>query len=60
MVGKYFQKGNLSFKDKIFALDYSLIFLVLLLGAISFFAMYDNFFLLTRLQLKIQLMCNDM
>ena len=42
MVGEYFQKGNLSFKDKIFALDYSLIFLVLLLGVISFFAMYSS------------------
>jgi len=42
MVGEYFQKRNLSFKDKIFALDYSLIFLVLLLGVISFFAMYSS------------------
>jgi len=42
MVGEYFQKRNLSFKDKIFALDYSLIFLVLFLGVISFFAMYST------------------
>ena len=42
MVGEYFQQRNLSFKDKIFALDYSLIFLVLLLGVISFFAMYSS------------------
>ena len=38
----YFQKGNLDFKDKLLALDFSLIFLVLLLGAISFFAMYST------------------
>ena len=35
-------KDNLNFKDKIFALDFSLIFLILLLGIISFFAMYSS------------------
>ena len=42
MVGNYFQKGNLSLKEKVFSLDFSLIFLVLLLGIISFFAMYST------------------
>jgi rod shape determining protein RodA len=35
-----FHKNNLNFKDKILALDYILIFFILLLGIISFFAMY--------------------
>ena len=42
MVGNYFQKSNLGIRDKIFALDFLLIFLVLLLGIISFFAMYSS------------------
>ena len=42
MVSSYFYKGNISFKDKLFALDYKLIFLILLLGIISFFAMYST------------------
>ena len=42
MEKNYFQKSNLSIKDKIFALDFLLIFLILLLGAISFFAMYSS------------------
>ena len=42
MVESYFQKSNLNFKDKIFSLDYILIFLILLLGLISFFAMYST------------------
>ena len=42
MVNQYFHKGNLSFKDKILALDFSLIFLVLALGIISFFAMFST------------------
>ena len=42
MIKQHFDKGNLNFRDKVFALDYSLIFLVLLLGIISFFAMYST------------------
>jgi rod shape determining protein RodA len=42
MVGNYFQKRNLSITDKIFAFDFTLIFLVLLLGVISLFAMYSS------------------
>ena len=42
MKASYFQAGNLSIKDKIFALDFYLIFLILLLGIISFFAMYSS------------------
>ena len=40
MVNNYFYKGNLTIKEKIFSLDFQLIFLVLLLGIISFFAIY--------------------
>ncbi len=42
MISQHFYRGNLSLKDKIFALDYILIFFVLLLGIISFFAMYST------------------
>ena len=42
MVKNYFQKGNQSFKEKFFALDFMLIFLILLLGIISLFAMYSS------------------
>ena len=42
MVEQHFYKNNLRLRDKIFALDFLLIFLVLLLGAISFFAMYST------------------
>jgi len=38
----YFHKSNLNFKDKILSLDFKLIFLVLLLGIISLFAMYSS------------------
>ena len=38
----YFQTGNLNFRDKIFSLDFTLIFLILLLGIISLFAMYSS------------------
>ena len=38
----HFQKGNLSFREKLFSLDFSLIFLILLLGLISIFAMYSS------------------
>ena len=36
MINNYYQRGNLSFKDKILSLDFTLIFLVLLLGVIVF------------------------
>jgi len=42
MKTQHFYKSNLRLKDKIFALDFLLIFLVLLLGVISFFAMYST------------------
>jgi len=42
MERNYFQQRNLNFKDKILSLDFKLIFLVLLLGIISFFAMYST------------------
>ena len=42
MINNNFYKGNLSFKDKFFSLDFYLIFLVLILGIISFFAMYST------------------
>ena len=42
MVKSYFQKVNLSLKDKIFAFDFTLFFLILLLGIISLFAMYSS------------------
>ena len=42
MVGNIFHKGSSSAKDKILALDFSLIFLILLLGVIRIFAMYST------------------
>ena len=42
MIRQHFYKDNLRFKDKIFALDFQLIFLILLLGVISLFAMYSS------------------
>ena len=42
MESNFFQQRNLSIKDKILSLDFKLIFLVLLLGIISFFAMYST------------------
>ena len=42
MMRQYFHKGILTFRDKIIALDFLLIFLILLLGIISFFAMYSS------------------
>jgi len=42
MEKQYFEKESLSFRDKLFALDYQLIFLILSLGIISFFAMYST------------------
>jgi len=38
----YFLKGRSSFSDRLLSLDYILILLVLLLGIISFFAMYST------------------
>jgi len=42
MAENYFQKHNLNFREKVFSLDFSLIFMVLLLGIISIFAMYST------------------
>ena len=42
MIENYFQKGNQSIKEKILALDYILLFAILLLGIISLFAMYSS------------------
>ena len=42
MIKQHFHRSNLNFRDKIFALDFLLIFLILLLGVISFFAMYST------------------
>ena len=42
MKRQHFHKGILTFRDKIIALDFLLIFLILLLGVISFFAMYSS------------------
>ena len=42
MIRQHFHRGAQSFRDKIFALDFLLIFFVLLLGIISFFAMYST------------------
>ena len=42
MTENYFQKHNLNFREKVFSLDFLLIFMVLLLGIISIFAMYST------------------
>jgi len=42
MLNRSFISGRVSFLDKVLALDYFLIFLILLLGIISFFAMYST------------------
>jgi len=42
MIRRHFHRGAQSFRDKIFALDFLLIFFILLLGVISFFAMYST------------------
>ena len=42
MEKNYFQKHNRSFVDKILAFDFTLCFLILLLGTISLFAMYSS------------------
>ena len=35
-------QSSLSFKDKLFAIDYILVFSILILGVISMFAMYST------------------
>ena len=42
MKNDYYYGGVLNFKDKVLSLDFILIFLILLLGIISFFAMYST------------------
>ena len=42
MINNYFHKGNTSFKDNFLSLDFTLMFFILLLGFISFFAMYST------------------
>jgi len=42
MQRNHFHQGNLSIRDKFLSLDFLLIFLVLVLGIISFFAMYSS------------------
>ena len=42
MIRQHFDKGSLNFRDRMLGLDYFLIFLILLLGVISFFAMYST------------------
>ena len=42
MINNYFDKGSLSFRDKILSLDFILIFLILSLGILSFFAIYST------------------
>ena len=42
MIENYFSTNRSSFKDKLKILDYPLIFLILLLGIISFFTMYST------------------
>ena len=37
-----YYKQNISFKDKVLSLDYTLIFLIFLLGIVSIFAMYST------------------
>ena len=42
MIIQQYSQKNLSFRDKILSLDFTLIILVLILGIISFFAMYST------------------
>jgi len=42
MINNYFSRGHISFREKFFSLDFKLFFLILLLGVISFFAMYST------------------
>ena len=41
MIGDY-QSRNSTFRDKFFLIDYKLVLLILLLGFISFFAIYST------------------
>ena len=42
MQSLHFNRGRISLRDKILSLDIKLILLILLLGIISFFAMYST------------------
>ena len=42
MSANYFQRKNQSLVDKLYAVDYTLFFLILILGIISIFAMYSS------------------
>ena len=42
MARQHYYKGNLNFRDKLFAFDYILALSILLLGVISIFAMYST------------------
>ena len=42
MLQNYIKKGGMNFREKVLSLDYVLIFLILLLGTISCFAMYST------------------
>ena len=42
MIRDHFYKSNMSFREKLLSLDFLLIFLILLLGIISIFAMYST------------------
>ena len=42
MNNSYFSSQQSSIKDKVLSLDYPLVFLILLLGIISFFSMYST------------------
>ena len=42
MIKEHFHKSNQSFRDRVLAVDFLLIFSIFLLGIISFFAMYST------------------
>ena len=42
MKQNYFNRGNLTLKEKLFSFDFILVFLILLLAIISFFTMYST------------------
>ena len=42
MITQHFRRDNLRFRDKVLSLDFVLIFLILILGIISLFAMYSS------------------
>ena len=41
-MASFYDRGNLSLREKILSIDYLLLFMVLLLGIISIFAMYST------------------